>query len=85
MDILIGMSITFILLIMCVFKGIFVGYPLLFGFCFFVLISYKKGFTLKEIFKMAFEEGKKSFIVLEIFVLIGMITSIWMAQELCRL
>lgn len=80
MDILIGMSITFILLIMCVFKGIFVGYPLLFGFCFFVLISYKKGFTLKEIFKMAFEEGKKSFIVLEIFVLIGMITSIWMAS-----
>ena len=29
---------------------------------------------------MAFDEGKQSFIVLEIFVLIGMITSVWMAS-----
>lgn len=80
MDIAIGMCITFISLILCVFKGIFVGYPLLLGFCIFVFISWKRGFALKEIMKMAFEEGKKSFIVLEIFVLIGMITSVWMSS-----
>ena len=80
MDIVISLCITFIALIFCVFKGIFVGYPLLLGFCIFFCISYRRGFAIKDILKMAFEEGKQSFIVLEIFVLIGMITSVWMAS-----
>ncbi|MGM9532461.1 Na+/H+ antiporter NhaC family protein [Intestinibacter sp.] len=80
MDIVVGLCITFISLLFCVFKGIFVGYPLLFGFCIFLYISCKRGFAIKDLMKMAFDEGKQSFIVLEIFVLIGMITSVWMAS-----
>lgn len=80
MDIIIGMIITFFVLIFSIFKGIFVGFPLLLAFFIFACISLRRGFTLKNIIKMSIDGGKKSFIVLTIFVLIGSITGIWMAS-----
>jgi Na+:H+ antiporter, NhaC family len=80
MAIIIGMLITFCTLIFSVYKGIYVGYPLLLGFLIFTYISWRRGLKLSDILKMSFYEGKKSFVVLGIFVLIGAITSIWMAS-----
>ncbi|MEK6266639.1 MAG: Na+/H+ antiporter NhaC family protein [Clostridium sp.] len=80
MDIIIGMIITFCALILSIFKGIFVGFPLLLAFFIFAYISLKRGFLLTNVIKMSIDGGKKSFIVLKIFILIGGITGIWMAS-----
>ncbi|MBC2582293.1 Na+/H+ antiporter NhaC family protein [Clostridium sp. DJ247] len=80
MDIVISMFVTFCALIFSIYKGIFVGYPLLLGFFIFTCISLRRGFTLSDVIKMSFNGGKKAFVVLEIFLLIGVITGIWMAS-----
>ena len=79
MDIIVSMLVTFLVLIFSVYKGIFVGIPLLIGFFIFTFISWRRGFSLKNIFIMSYTGGKKAFVVLEIFILIGAITAIWMA------
>lgn len=80
MDIIISLLITFFTLLFSVYKGIFVGYPLLLCYFVFVYLSIRRGFKIKEIINMSLNEGKKSFVVLRIFVLIGMITGLWMAS-----
>jgi len=79
MDIIIGMFVTFSILLFSIYKGIFVGIPLLIGLCIFALLSWRRGFSLKDICRMSFNGGKKAFVVLKIFILIGAITAIWMA------
>lgn len=79
MDIIIGMLATFSILLLSIYHGIFVGIPLVIGLFIFIFISWKRGFSLKAICMMSFNGGKKSFVVLKIFILIGAITAIWMA------
>jgi NhaC family Na+:H+ antiporter len=71
---------TLILLIYGSFKGIFVGYILLLSLFVFICILNRKGFKIKELVNMAYNGGKKSFIVLEVFILIGAVISVWMAS-----
>lgn len=80
MDIIIGMVVTFCLLIISIFKGIFVGYPLLLGYLIFTIISLVRGFKWTQVLTMSITGSKKAFVVLRIFVLIGAITGIWMAS-----
>ncbi len=80
MDILTAFIFCFLLLIYSSFKGIFVGYSLIIGLLIFIILACKKGFRFIDVIKMAYEGGKKSFIVLEIFILIGAVTSTWMAS-----
>lgn len=79
MDIILAFIICFLIMLFSVFKGIFVGYPLIIGLLIFMFLAYKRGFKFKEILGMVYEGGKKSFVVLKIFILIGAITSTWMA------
>lgn len=78
MDIILGFIFSSIVLIISVAKGIDVLIPLVLVVSIFLLLSLKKGFTLKESVRMAYDGGKKSFIVLQIFILIGSIISSWM-------
>ena len=80
MDIIVSMLITFCVLVFSIYRGVFVGYPLLLGFFIFFCISWRRGFILRDIIKMSINGGKKSFVVLRIFLLIGGITGIWMAS-----
>ena len=80
MDLLVGMIITFCLLIYSVLNGFFVGIPLTVGYLIFAIIAWLRGFGVKETIGMSFEGGKKAYVVLVIFVLIGAITGIWMAS-----
>ena len=80
MDIIIAMSVSFCILILSIYKQIFIGYPLIFSFFIFAVIAQRKGFDFKEIMTMAYKGGKKSFVVLKIFFLIGAITAIWMSS-----
>jgi NhaC family Na+:H+ antiporter len=80
MDIIIGFLLCFLLLLAGVFKGVFVGYPLMLSLIIFIIIGIRRGFKLKSLIIMAFRGGKKSLVVLKIFVLIGGITAAWMAS-----
>lgn len=80
MDIIFSISVTFFILIISILKGIFVGYPLFLGFLIFAFISFKRGFKIKEIIRMSINGVKKSFVVLKILILIGAISSIWIAS-----
>lgn len=71
---------TFIMLLFGVYKGIYIGYPLTAGIILFIIVGIRKGFKIKELLAMAYKGGKKAFIVIKIFVLIGGITGIWMAS-----
>lgn len=80
LDVVIAFIITFLLLVFSVYKGIFVAYPLMIGFVLFFILSVRRGYPVRNILVMAYNGGKKSFIVLKIFILIGAITAIWMAS-----
>lgn len=79
MDIIIGMAFTFFILIISIFSGIFLGFPLLIGLIIFMYIAWKRGFPIKEILTISYIGGKKAFVVLKILVLIGALTATWMA------
>lgn len=73
------MFFIFLILIISVYKGFFIGIPLLISFFTFAFIAWRRGFPAGAIARMAYAGGKKALIVLEIFVLIGAITASWMA------
>lgn len=80
MDVILGLILSATLLIFSVIKGIDIIVALTLVLCIFLILSMKRGLTLKESVKVAFKGGKKSFIVLQIFVLIGAIISLWMVS-----
>lgn len=79
MELIIAFIISFFLLILSAFRGIFPAYPLMISFVLFFIVAVRRGYSLKDVFGMARNGGKKAFIVIEIFILIGTITAIWMA------
>jgi NhaC family Na+:H+ antiporter len=80
LQILLAIIVCFVLLILSTLKGIFIAYPLGISLCIFIFLGVRQGYSFKEVLNMAFNGGKKAFIVLKIFILIGAITSAWMAS-----
>lgn len=79
MDIVLSMAFIFTLLILSVINKIFIGFPLFIALFIFSLLSLKRGYSAKDVLKMIFDGGKKSFIVLQVFLLIGILTSLWIS------
>ena len=79
MDIILSMVFIFTLLILSVINKIFIGYPLFAALFIFAFLALKRGYYIKDVLKMIFEGGKKSFIVLQVFSLIGILTSLWIS------
>ena len=80
MDIIVGAIISFIALIFSIYKGIFIGFPILISLLIFSIIAIRKGHALNKVIRMAYDGGKGSFIVIKILILIGIITASWMAS-----
>ncbi|WP_077369082.1 Na+/H+ antiporter NhaC family protein [Anaerosalibacter sp. Marseille-P3206] len=80
MDILIGLVVSSIMLIYSVVKDVFIGIPLTLCLFIFCTIAHRRDYPFKEIFKIAYKGGEKSFIVGKILLLIGMVTASWMAS-----
>lgn len=80
MNLFMAFGITFFLLLISVYKGIFLGYALLAALFIFSLLAVKMGYKLKDIFAMILSGGRNSFIVIQIFILIGAVISLWMAS-----
>lgn len=79
MDLIFTLIFSFTLLLMSVFQGYFIAYPLLASMLIFMAVLMRRGFPLKNLLKMAFLGSRKSFSVLSILLLIGVVTAVWMA------
>ncbi|WP_315116773.1 Na+/H+ antiporter NhaC family protein [uncultured Clostridium sp.] len=80
MDVILSFILCFIFLIISIYKKIYILYPLILCLLIFILLSFKKGFTLKNIYAMCVNGVKKTSSVVIIFLLIGAIIGIWMAS-----
>ncbi|MBK5251663.1 MAG: Na+/H+ antiporter NhaC family protein [Peptostreptococcaceae bacterium] len=77
---LLGASIIlFVLLILSVASGINLLIPLVIGILLFGWIAFRKGFSVVDIFKMMISGTEGILLIVQIFILIGAITSCWMA------
>lgn len=80
MDIAAALIFIFFSLIFSVFKNINIVYPLFIGLLLLMLVAVRRGFKLKEVSNMSIKGGKKSLLIIRIFILIGAITAIWRAS-----
>jgi NhaC family Na+:H+ antiporter len=78
MELFLGFLLSFIILIFGVFKGIYIGYCIGVSFLIFAIIAYRMGYDWRHIFTSAWNGGKSSFVVLRVFVLIGLVTASWL-------
>ena len=79
MDLIFFLIISFILLLISVFRGDFIVYPMLASLTILFLLLLKRGFKVKTLFALAFAGSKKSFSVIYILLLIGVVIAVWMA------
>lgn len=80
MDVIAALGGIFIFLMLSVYKGINVIYPLFLGLIIFIIIACRRDFKLKELADMALKGSKKSFAIITILLLIGAITGVWRAS-----
>jgi NhaC family Na+:H+ antiporter len=71
--------VLFVFLIVSVVLGINLLIPLLLGLVIFGWLASNKGFRIKEILQMMLSGTKGIFLIVQILILIGVITSVWMA------
>jgi Na+:H+ antiporter, NhaC family len=79
MDLLFSLLFSFVFLLICVTRGIFIIYPLLFTLAILIPLYLKRGFNLKSLLQMACRSSKKSFSIIAILLLIGVLIAVWMA------
>lgn len=79
MELLIGFVLSFSILIFGVLNDFFIGYSLLMSLLIFSIISYRAGNNPKEILNHGWNGGKRAFVVLRIFLLIGLVTASWLS------
>ena len=71
--------VSFLILLYGVLKGYFIGFCLLLSYIIFYFLALKMGYEKKHILDYSWKGGKKAFLVLSIFVLIGLVTASWFA------
>ena len=79
MDKIVVFILFFTSLLVSIYNGVSILYPLLSGLIGFTFVSLRRGYTLTSLFKMMLSGSQKSLIVIKIFVLIGAITAVWRA------
>jgi len=75
---LISLVIIFIMILVSIAVNLPIVFPLIAGLFLFYFYGIKKGFKLREMLFMTFKGIVKSRLILEIFILIGAITSLWL-------
>ncbi|MDX2214482.1 MAG: Na+/H+ antiporter NhaC family protein, partial [Oculatellaceae cyanobacterium bins.114] len=79
MDLIFALLLSFTLLLISVFQGYFIAYPLFTAMVILMAVLMRRGFSFQNLLKMAFRGSQKSFSVLTILLLIGIVTAVWMA------
>ena len=80
MDIAATLIIIFMSLLFSVYRNINIVYPLFMGLLLLMFVALRRGFQFKDVFNMALKGGKKSLLIIRIFILIGAITAVWRAS-----
>ncbi|MCJ8280354.1 MAG: Na+/H+ antiporter NhaC family protein [Rivularia sp. ALOHA_DT_140] len=78
MDLILFLIFSFVLLLIGAFKGYFIVYPLLVSMVSLFILLLKREFKLNQLLSLAWGGSKKSFSVIYILLLIGIVISIWM-------
>ena len=78
-DLIAALAISFVLLVTSATRGIFIAYPLLVALSLFICVLLKRGFALKAVLQMGLKGASQSLPVVQVLLLIGIITAIWMA------
>lgn len=68
------------MIIVCIALDISIVYALAAGFILFVIYGHSKGFSWLQLFRMAFKGIKTARNVLILFIMIGILTSVWRAS-----
>ncbi|HEY9633157.1 MAG TPA: Na+/H+ antiporter NhaC family protein [Coleofasciculaceae cyanobacterium] len=79
MDLLLAVIFSFTAILFSVAQGYFIAYPLLLSLAIFIIVLRRRGFPLKALIAMGFASSRKSFQVIIILLLIGIVTAVWMA------
>lgn len=80
MDVIVALGAVFALLMFCVYKGIYLLYPLVAGLIIFMYIALKRGYKFRMLLDMVFKSLRKSLMIVNILILIGAITAVWRAS-----
>jgi len=64
----------------CLIAGYKLLWALLLGLVLFFLLGLQRGYSPKELATMAWPKGKRSLIVIQVFLTIGMVTALWRAS-----
>ena len=79
MDLFIAIGLSFVLLLVGTSKGVFIAYPLLMAMAIFMAMLMQRGFALSNLMAMAWRGSQKSWSVLSVLLIIGIVTAVWMA------
>jgi len=79
MDLAIAIFCTFFLLVFSVTQGYFIGFPLLAALGIFLGVMQGRGFPLKVLLQMGWRGSRKSWGVISILLLVGVVTAAWIS------
>jgi len=79
LDTIVVFILFFTCLLLSLYNGVSILYPLLLGLAGFIWVSLRRGYTLHNVLIMMLNGSKKCLIVIKLFVLIGSITAVWRA------
>ncbi|ARV63155.1 sodium:proton antiporter [Nostocales cyanobacterium HT-58-2] len=74
-----SLIICFVILAFSVTKGYFIAYSLLLSLIILFITFFLQGFPARNLIIMSFSSSKKAFAIIQILLLIGAVTSVWMA------
>ncbi len=78
--VLYAFGLIFVLLILSTLFDVFILYPLLFALVLFSWIAVRHGWPLKKVLRMLFEGAMKTWPVVQIFTLIGIMIGLWFSS-----
>lgn len=78
--ILYSFLLVFLLLIVSTIFDVFILYPLLFALFLFSMIAVKRGWPLRKVIKMLIKGAMKTWPVVQIFTLIGILIGLWFSS-----
>ena len=80
MEIYIGFFASILTIVLGVLMNVFIGYLLLVCWLIFAFIGIKKGYSIRDLYRMSYKGGKKSILLVQILFLIGAVSGAWMAS-----
>ena len=77
MDLLIAFVVFLLFMVVCLTTGASMLIALAIGMVCFSAVALKRGFPLEDVLRMILSSTRRSFIVLRVLLLIGLVTALW--------